>query len=282
MKERAKTAAKQPTPARRHSFFKRGDASSFFPAASIQPKLEIGPVDDPLERQADRVADRVVAGGEAASGELQRQPIEEEEEMLQTRPEDGLQRQPDEEEEELLQPSREGAIQRQPLEEEEEMLQPRRERSLQRQAAEEEEEELQAKSEPGASRPGLSQRLDAARGGGGRPLASEALGEMSTAFGRDFGQVRVHTDEPAAQMSRDLDAQAFTHGRDIYFSQGRFDPGSREGRHLLAHELTHVVQQTGSEGAPAVQREETAADAGERAGTRDSPTALSSPRAEEE
>ena len=66
---------------------------------------------------------------------------------------------------------------------------------------------------------------------------------METRFGADFGQVRVHTGSDAVQMNRDVQAQAFTHGRSIYFGAGRYDPSSTPGRRLLAHELTHVVQQ---------------------------------------
>jgi hypothetical protein len=68
---------------------------------------------------------------------------------------------------------------------------------------------------------------------------------MEPRFGVDFGGVRVHTGAEAAQMSRDLSAQAFTHGQDIYLGAGRYDPGSSAGKRLLAHELTHVIQQTG-------------------------------------
>jgi hypothetical protein len=66
---------------------------------------------------------------------------------------------------------------------------------------------------------------------------------MEPRFGADFSRVRVHTDGGAVQMSRDLQAQAFTTGQDIYFGAGRYDPGSEDGKRLLAHELTHVVQQ---------------------------------------
>ncbi len=62
-------------------------------------------------------------------------------------------------------------------------------------------------------------------------------------MGADFSGVRVHTDPTAVQMSKDLTAQAFTYGNDIYFNQGKFDPATRAGTHLLAHELTHVQQQ---------------------------------------
>ncbi|NOZ70116.1 MAG: DUF4157 domain-containing protein [Deferribacteres bacterium] len=66
---------------------------------------------------------------------------------------------------------------------------------------------------------------------------------MERRFGADFSSVRVHTDSNAVQMNRQLNAQAFTYGKDIYFGAGRYSPGTASGRRLLAHELTHVVQQ---------------------------------------
>jgi hypothetical protein len=63
-------------------------------------------------------------------------------------------------------------------------------------------------------------------------------------FGRDFGAVRIHTDAPAAETARTLGALAFTVGSDIVFARGQYAPHTSDGRRLLAHELTHVVQQT--------------------------------------
>ncbi|MFN6483722.1 MULTISPECIES: DUF4157 domain-containing protein [unclassified Nostoc] len=77
--------------------------------------------------------------------------------------------------------------------------------------------------------------------GGGSPLSAEVRDFMEPRFGSSFDSVRVHTDSNATQMSRSLGAQAFTHGSDIYFGAGK-SPGNNE---LTAHELTHVVQQTG-------------------------------------
>ncbi len=85
----------------------------------------------------------------------------------------------------------------------------------------------------------------AALRGTGEPLPAESRHLMEQRFGADFGGVRIHTGATAAQLSRDLQAQAFTHGQDIYFGAGRYDPGSDAGRRLLAHELTHTIQQTG-------------------------------------
>jgi hypothetical protein len=76
----------------------------------------------------------------------------------------------------------------------------------------------------------------------GRPLTGQTKQRMETAFGRSFDGVRIHDGAPAAQASTMLQARAFTHGSDIYFGSGQFDPASGEGEHVLAHELAHVVQ----------------------------------------
>ncbi|AUP79059.1 eCIS core domain-containing protein [Flavivirga eckloniae] len=68
---------------------------------------------------------------------------------------------------------------------------------------------------------------------------------MESRFGTDFSDVKIHTGSQAVQMSRELNAQAFTVGNDIYFNEGKYSPNSDNGKHLLAHELTHTVQQTG-------------------------------------
>jgi hypothetical protein len=81
--------------------------------------------------------------------------------------------------------------------------------------------------------------------GGGRPLPGKTRVEMETSFGADFSGVRVHDGAGADQLSRSIEARAFTHGQDIYFSRNRYQPENQEGKHLLAHELTHVVQQGG-------------------------------------
>jgi hypothetical protein len=81
--------------------------------------------------------------------------------------------------------------------------------------------------------------------GGGQPLDAGVRRQMESALGADFGGVRVHTDNQAHKLNQELSAKAFTTGRDIFFSQGAYEPGSSPGRELIAHELTHVVQQSG-------------------------------------
>jgi Domain of unknown function (DUF4157) len=82
--------------------------------------------------------------------------------------------------------------------------------------------------------------------GGGNSLPENIRNFVEPRMGFSFENVKVHTDSTAVQMNRDLNAQAFTHGSDIYFGAGTYDPSSDAGRELLAHELTHVVQQTGA------------------------------------
>jgi hypothetical protein len=82
----------------------------------------------------------------------------------------------------------------------------------------------------------------------GRPMEPPLRQDMEQRFGYDFSSVRVHTDGAAEQSARDVYANAYTVGHSIVFGTGRFTPGTQDGRRLIAHELTHVVQQTGSGG----------------------------------
>lgn len=92
--------------------------------------------------------------------------------------------------------------------------------------------------------PGVAQEIQRARGGG-QALDQGVRGQMESSFEADFSGVRVHTDSHADTLNRSLNARAFTTGRDVFFRQGAYNPGASSGRELLAHELTHVVQQTG-------------------------------------
>ncbi|WP_017326299.1 DUF4157 domain-containing protein [Synechococcus sp. PCC 7336] len=225
----------------REPFFDRtrsGDRNFFSPAAPapVQTKLEMGKPGDKFEREADTVADSVVNG--QADSPVQQKPEEslhrqaEEEEMAQTK----LQMQEEEEE------APQAKLQ---MQEEEEMAQTK----LQMQS--EEEEMAQTKSESGAptATPALVDRIRPTKGSG-NPLPDRTRAEMGAHFGRDFSDVRIHTDGDAVDMNRQLKSQAFAQGKDLYFNQGKFDPQSKDGKHLLAHELAHVVQQNKAKPKP--------------------------------
>ena len=93
------------------------------------------------------------------------------------------------------------------------------------------------------------------RAGAGRPLDPAVQRDMEASFGAGFGGVRVHDDAEAVDLNRSVGANAFTRGQDIYLGSSHLDAGSAQGRHLLAHELTHVVQQTGGRAGRTVQRD---------------------------
>ena len=84
----------------------------------------------------------------------------------------------------------------------------------------------------------------------GRPLDPETRASMSARFGHDFTKVRVHDDTQAAESARDIGARAYTVGNDIVFGAGGFAPETPDGQRLLAHELTHVVQQSSAAAVP--------------------------------
>ncbi|AFY33601.1 DUF4157 domain-containing protein [Calothrix sp. PCC 7507] len=93
---------------------------------------------------------------------------------------------------------------------------------------------------------GLDTAINSARGSG-QPLEPSLQQSMEQAMRADFSGVRVHTNTQADQLNRSIQAKAFTIGRDIFFRQGAYEPGSRGGQELIAHELTHVQQQGGGE-----------------------------------
>jgi hypothetical protein len=115
----------------------------------------------------------------------------------------------------------------------------------------------------------------------GRPLESRVRADMQHRFGYDFSNVRVHTDPIAQRSALGVGAQAYTVGRDVVFGPGQYAPGTQEGRRLIAHELTHVVQQgTGHgrrEGAT-IQRKPDPKEKLKASGKKSAPTAASAPR----
>lgn len=90
----------------------------------------------------------------------------------------------------------------------------------------------------------LSNRI-ASTIGGGSGMDNKTQSFMSNRFGADFEHVKIHTDNEAQAMNKELGAKAFTVGSDIYFNSGEYQPGSSKGKQLLAHELTHTIQQHG-------------------------------------
>ena len=96
--------------------------------------------------------------------------------------------------------------------------------------------------------------VEASLRGGGRPLDTSLRRSMEARFGHDFGAVRVHDDSPANAAASRLDAAAYTVGSNLVFAAGRYSPQTPHGRHLLAHELAHVVQQRGTGTPPHVHR----------------------------
>ncbi|MDF5714983.1 MAG: DUF4157 domain-containing protein [Rhizonema sp. NSF051] len=133
--------------------------------------------------------------------------------------------------------------------------------NLQREAIPEEEKlqmkpmkQLQAGVGGVAASPDLESSIQHARSGG-QPLADHVRKPMEQAFGADFSGVRVHNDRQSDQLNQSIQARAFTTGQDVFFRSGEYNPGNRGGLELIAHELTHVVQQ--KEGA--VRRQEKAA-----------------------
>ncbi|HUV92286.1 MAG TPA: DUF4157 domain-containing protein, partial [Anaerolineales bacterium] len=177
----------------------------------IQAKLKIGQPNDWYEQEADRVADQIMA---MPNPTLKRQiESEEEEEALQTK---------------LL------ADQITPLMQREEEL------------PDEEEEELQVKLKPVAPStvtPSLESRINSLKGGG-QPLDPTTRNFFEPRFGTDFSGVRIHTDSNANHLARSINCKAFTFGQEVVFGSGQYSPGSRTGRSLLAHEITHVLQQS--------------------------------------
>ncbi|MDR4518601.1 MAG: DUF4157 domain-containing protein [Nitrosomonas sp.] len=125
--------------------------------------------------------------------------------------------------------------------------------SIQR-LCEECEEELQLKPETNETGSAVEAgTIQAPPSSAGRKLPVERRGFFESRMGHGFGDVRIHTDEHAARSAETIHARAFTLGRDIVFNRGQYRPGTLEGDKLLAHELTHVIQQRGGLN-PSVQR----------------------------
>src|SRR4030095_12383282 len=165
----------------------------------VQRKLTVGSSDDPLEYEADRMADKVMQMPE--QNFIQRKCTEcEEEEKAQLKP---------------------LASSITPF--------------------------IQAKgADSGIASENVSQKINSTKGSGSK-MDSNTKSFMESRFGADFSNVKIHTGNYAVQMSGELNAQAFTIGNDIYFNSGKYNTVSESGKHLLAHELTHTLQQGNGE-----------------------------------
>ncbi|GAB5417918.1 MAG: hypothetical protein Crog4KO_23340 [Crocinitomicaceae bacterium] len=116
----------------------------------------------------------------------------------------------------------------------------------------EEAQSVQMKSKDIAAGEDVSSQIASSKGGGSS-MDDNIKSDMESGFGHDFSNVRIHTDSQAANMSTSLGAKAFTTGNDIYFNDGEYRPDTKDGKHLLAHELTHTLQQ-GTGGSGRAQR----------------------------
>ncbi|MBH8560921.1 DUF4157 domain-containing protein [Nostoc sp. CENA67] len=192
----------------------------------IQMKLTIGQPGDKYEQEADRVAKDVVQQINAPESQnIQRQQRPENKE-LQIKP--------------LF-----GKIQRVEMPEEGEL---RMKPIVQRLSI----------HDGMAATPDLEASIQRVRGNG-QPLAQSARKPMEQAFGANFSGVKIHTDSQSDRLNQSIQAKAFTTGQDMFFSQGAYNPGSRGGQELIAHELTHVVQQNGSTVQRAIQTQDKSA-----------------------
>ena len=183
-------------------FRRRRTPKSFF----FQPKLTIGPVDDPCEREADAVADKVM------------RMSNHDEERLQTKIT--------------------------PL-------------PIQRKCAECEEEEKQVQTKANGTGSGEKEApslVNDVINSSGKSLDTETRSTMENRFGYDFSNVKIHTGSQAAKSAESIKALAYTSGNSIVFNEGQYSPGTESGQKLLAHELTHVVQQNSSLKTKAIQR----------------------------
>ncbi len=263
------------------SFFSKEPKQPFFNVANgegaVQTKLTVGQPGDKYEQEADKVADAVVNNTSKPDiqnkelNSIQREslatPVDEEklgtaeqrmeeDKLVQEKPE--IQKMEESKEEEMVNKKGEPEEEEEMIskkgepEEEEEMIskmdepEEEGEEMISKMEGEEEEEVLQTKSNTSNNQTVSNQVSNKIKNksGYGRKMSEGTKNEMESSFGKDFSGVNIHTDQDATDMNRELHAQAFTHGSDIYFNSGKYSPETTEGKRLLAHELTHVIQQS--------------------------------------
>lgn len=121
----------------------------------------------------------------------------------------------------------------------------------------EEKDELLQKKEGNAAESSVSPSFEASIAstkGHGEKLGNKVHGFMSSKFGTDFGGVNVHNNSHSHKLAKQINAKAFTVGEDIYFNRGEYQPQTNKGKHLLAHELTHTIQQNNRVSPMGIQR----------------------------
>jgi hypothetical protein len=212
-------------------------ANAFFSKTGAQPKLEVGAKNDALEKQADHTADKVVQ--KLAKPEAHSTPSLQAKANDKGKEEDKLQKKEEEIESSDKKIQKRSAFESDEQQEQKPQVQKKDNTVM-----------LKPNGEATAPPASVETGLNSSKGGGS-PMESGTRQNMESAFGADFSKVRIHNDSASKKMSNDLGAQAFAHGNDIYFNEGKYDPNSSSGSHLLAHELTHTIQQGG-----AVQKKE--------------------------
>lgn len=220
------TSATATHAANRPFFPKTGDGGFFTPSSStvapfVQMKMEVNKPGDKLEQEADKMAGKVMRMPSPASTEKKNQGQTDEK----------LQRKEKEKEEK---------IQRAAIPEEK--IAKKEEEKIQK--APEKEEKLQRKDGDGT--PAIGSNTQSAiqnKTTSGQPISSDVRGYMEPRFNADFSNVRIHSDTESAGLSNQLSARAFTYQNHIFFSRDQYQPGTSEGKQLLAHELTHTIQQ---------------------------------------
>ncbi len=189
----------------------------------VQAKLSIGKSNDKYEVEADKMADTVVAKKQPNNADtfFNPSPIVQQKKAKE------------------VQKKEETEIQEKPLAQ---SITPIVQKTS------EEKEEVQMRSNNNAETEATSNienKLESSKTGGSS-LQENTKTEMESGFGADFSKVRIHNDSNAVQMNKELGSQAFANGNNIYFNEGKYNPNSQDGKHLLAHELTHTVQQGAS------------------------------------
>jgi len=214
----------------------------------IQPKLQVGRPGDRYEQEADRMADRVMQSSSPAIASRSVSPMPAIG-RIQRQTNEPLQRQPaaEDEKKKVAKDVAHKAEQKKQQAEKEKVVAEETAVTADKdkhvkEKKKKEDEPVQTQAQPGqvpAVTPTLENHLST-RQGGGQPLPEPTRTFMESRFHHDFSKVRVHHDSQATQA---LNARAFTHRHDIFFNPAQYQPEAPHGQHLLAHELTHVVQQ---------------------------------------